>query len=123
MSWCRNSLKYVKQWVLFFYACLIICFNFLFQKVEEILKNLSLEAYLVELSQSACSLAACWFTRYEVHFIYELLMLIVECQPSSAVLSIVHQAALVAVNVVSQGDEYIAARLLIRIVFHPTCVQ
>ena len=50
-------------------------------------------------------------------------MLIVECQPSSAVLSIVHQAALVAVNAVSQGDEYIAVRLLIRIVFHPTGVQ
>ena len=70
-------------------------------------------------SSSGGGLTDNWFTRYEIHFVYELLMLASDSMATgSALRSTLHTAALVTLEAVPVGDEFIAGQLLRRIVFN-----
>lgn len=81
--------------------------------------------YLEKVSRSAqkSELADNWFTRYELQFVHQLLMLCAECwsqipaDPRKK--TIIHQAALTTLSYLPVGEESAAADWMRRIVFHP----
>jgi len=77
----------------------------------------------VSRSAQKSELADNWFTRYELQFVHQLLMLYAECwkqfpaDPRKK--TIVHQAALTVLSYLPIGEESAAADWMRQIVFHP----
>lgn len=81
--------------------------------------------YLEKVGSSTSNLPGNWFSRYEINFVHELLMAIVEWKAATTLAKkrIVHQAALTTVCWLGTDDTAIAKEWMSRIIFHADFLQ
>lgn len=80
--------------------------------------------YLEKLNRSPSALSGNWFTRYELHFLHEFLMIGAEWAvftPDQA--QVAHQVALTAITSLGPGTEAIVVNWISRLIFHPEFIQ
>ena len=80
--------------------------------------------YLESLSRSSAALSGNWFTRYEIRFLHEFLLISAEwCALTADQSKFVHQAALTAITSITSGDEAIAGEWIRSLIFQKEFVK